>query len=258
MLATRSEQFQREESARKLQLYENQFERDMAHFRRSKEEQEQELWKSIETGDGKGGAGGGGGGTISQIDTLDTVRPVVTKTLSLPGSGKKPAMPPTLSKIQLAAVPSSILSVRAASATGVLDDTNQPVLTVGGLDQDEDRREKEDLDKFLGSASENGDSSSEDMQESEMDSDEDEDDEDDEEEEEEEEDSSSGDDALGPIEMARKARASATSSSSGSKASEVSWAKGRQGFKNSNAMGSTISLFSTLAKHPSTTSISRP
>ncbi|KFH68331.1 hypothetical protein MVEG_05149 [Podila verticillata NRRL 6337] len=260
MLATRSVQFQREESARKLQLYENQFERDMAHFRQSKEEQEQELWKSIETGDGKGGADGDGerGGSISQIDTLETMRPVVTKTLSLPGPGKRPAMPPTLSKIQLAAVPSSILSVRATSSTGVLDDTSQPMLTVGGIDQDEDRREKEDLDKFLGSASENGDNS-EDMQESEMDSDEDEDDEDDDdEEEEEEEDSSSGDDALDPIEMARKARASATSSSSGSKASEVSWAKGRPGFKNSNAMGSTISLFSTLAKHPSTTSISRP
>lgn len=257
MLATRSKQFQREESARKLQLYENQFERDMAHFRRSKEEQEQELWKSIEVGDGKGGEGRGGG-TISRIDTLDSVKSVVTKTLSLPGSGERSAMPPTLSKIQLAAVPSSILSVRAASATGVLNDTDQPMLTVGGVDQDEDRREKEDLDKFLGSASENGDSSSEDMQESEMNSDEDEDYEEDDNDEEEEEDSSSDDDALDPIEMARKARASATSSSSGSKASEASWAKGRPGFKNPNAMGSTISLFSTLAKHPSTTSISRP
>lgn len=252
MLATRSEQFQREESARKLQQYENQFERDMAHFRRSKEEQEQELWKAIdESGDGKGG-----GSSMSRAgDTLGNVKQVSSKTLSLSGTGKRPAMPPTISKIQLAAVPSSILSVRAAAATaGVLDDTDQPALFVGGVDQDEDRRDKEDLDKFLGSASEN-DSSSEDIQESDMGSDEDEEDDDDEEE---EDDSSSEDDALDPIEMARKARASATSSSSGSKASEASWAKSRPGFKNPNAMGSTISLFSTLAKHPSTTSISRP
>ncbi|KAG0326430.1 hypothetical protein BG000_001413 [Podila horticola] len=251
MLATRSEQFQREESVRKLQQYENQFERDMAHFRRSKEEQEQELWKAIdESGDGKGG-----GSSISRAgDTLGNVRRASSKTLSLSDTGKRPAMPPTISKIQLAAVPSSILSVRAAAATaGVLDDTDQPALLVGGVDQDEDRRDKEDLDKFLGSASEN-DSSSEDIQESDMGSDEDEEDDDDEE----EEGSSSEDDALDPIEMARKARASATSSSSGSKASEASWAKSRPGFKNPNAMGSTISLFSTLAKHPSTTSISRP
>ncbi|KAG0019767.1 hypothetical protein BGZ82_011793 [Podila clonocystis] len=247
MLATRSEQFQREESARKLQLYENQFERDMAHFRRSKEEQEQELWKTIEeAGDGTEGGG------ISR--TIDTDNVTSSKMLSLPTTGKRPAMPPTTTKIQLAAVPNSILSVRAASATtGVLDDMNQPVLTVGGVDQDEERREKEDLDKFLGSASENGDSSIEDIQESEMDSDDEDEDEDDEEEVE----SSSEDDTMDPIEMARKARASAASSSSGSKASETSWAS-RPGFKNPNAMGSTISLFSTLAKHPSTTSISRP
>ncbi|KAF9325685.1 hypothetical protein BG006_010839, partial [Podila minutissima] len=221
MLATRSEQFQREESARKLQLYENQFERDMAHFRRSKEEQEQELWKSIE----ESSDGTEGGGTVSWTsDTLDNVRAASSKTLSLSTTGKRPTMPPTTTKIQLAAVPSSILSVRAASAaTGILDGMDQPVLTVGGVDQDEERREKEDLDKFLGSASENDDNSSEDIQESEMDSDEDDDDEDDDDEE--EVDSSSEDDTMDPIEMARKARASAASSSSGSKASEASWAK---------------------------------
>lgn len=256
MLAKRSEQFQREESARKLQLYENQFERDMAHFRRSKEEQEQELWKSIE----ESGDVTKGGATISRTtDTLDNVRAASSNTLSLLTTGKRPAMPPTTTKIRLAAVPSSILSVRAASATtGILDGMDQPVLTVGGVDQDEERREKEDLDKFLGSASENDDSSSEDIQESEMDSDEDNDDDEDDDDEG-EVDSSSEDDTMDPIEMARKARASAaSSSSSGSKASEASWAKGRPGFKNSNAMGSTISLFSTLAQHPSTTSISRP
>ncbi|KAG0017130.1 hypothetical protein BGZ81_010905 [Podila clonocystis] len=248
MLAKRSEQFQREESARKLQLYENQFERDMAHFRRSKEEQEQELWKSIEeTGDGTEG------GSISR--TIDTDNVTSSKMLSLQTTGKRPAMPPTTTKIQRAVVPNSILSVRASSATtGVLDDMNQPVLTVGGVDQDEERREKEDLDKFLGSASENGDSSSEDIQDSDMDSDDEDEDEDVDEEEVE---SSSEDDTMDPIEMARKARASAASSSSGSKASEASWAS-RPGFKNPNALGSTISLFSTLAKHPSTTSISRP
>ncbi|KAG0088072.1 hypothetical protein BGZ93_010579, partial [Podila epicladia] len=181
MLATRSEQFQREESVRKLQLYENQFERDMAHFRRSKKEQEQELWKSIE----ESGDGAEGGVTISRTtDTLDNVRAASSKTLSLSTTRKRSAMPPTTTKIQLAAVPSSIISVRAASATaGVLDGMDQPVLTVGGVDQDEERREKEDLDKFLGSASENDNSSSEDIQESDMDSDEDDEDDDDDDEE---------------------------------------------------------------------------
>ncbi|KAG0042539.1 hypothetical protein BGZ83_000348 [Gryganskiella cystojenkinii] len=45
MLSTRSEQFQKEEAVRKLRLYQNQFDSDMAHFRRTQEEKEHELWK---------------------------------------------------------------------------------------------------------------------------------------------------------------------------------------------------------------------
>ncbi|GJJ68760.1 hypothetical protein EMPS_01106 [Entomortierella parvispora] len=49
LLSTRSEQFQKEEAARKLKQYQNQFESDMAHFRRTQEEKEQELlWKAAQ------------------------------------------------------------------------------------------------------------------------------------------------------------------------------------------------------------------
>ncbi|KAF9399446.1 hypothetical protein BGZ94_005724, partial [Podila epigama] len=302
-LATRSEQFQREESARKLQHYESQFERDMAQFLQAKREQEHEHWRALEENEQTTGHVSPGG-VQQQRQRQDQ------------------AMPPTLAAIQPAAVPSSILMVRASSSEpkskttqsatthltssststtesirvhtrtiGVLDLPDEPVLSVGGLDQDEDQREKEDLDKFLGSASEDeqkrDDEEEEDEDEEEDDEDEGEDDNDDDEEnisnsygsdssdeeetsEDEEEEDGHDESMMDPIERARKARAAAaaagafSSSSSSSlsttsKASERVLARdGPTGFKkNSAAMGSTISLFSTLAKHPSSVSISR-
>ncbi|KAF9927302.1 hypothetical protein BGZ65_006853, partial [Modicella reniformis] len=175
LLSTRSKQFQKEESARKLQLYQNQFQTDMAKYRRTQEEKKQELWN------------------ISELEN---------ETLAVP-------------------------------------------ITVLMAQKEEERKQQEDLDRFLGPASDNdsNEGAEEDNMEDDDDEDEDEDDDDDDDDDEDEE---SSEDDLDPIAKARKARVAAAAAAAAAATIPRS------------STGSTISAFSALANHPSTTSLSKP
>ncbi|KAG0003291.1 hypothetical protein BGZ79_001201 [Entomortierella chlamydospora] len=227
LLSTRSEQFQKEEAARKLRLYQNQFETDMERFRRTQEERNQDLWRIAEAE----------AGIVTMESPLDRIG---LSNKADPATGVLSNVSGTNSKIPLTVVD------LMAGHPAVLNEQ-----------EEEERREKEDLDNFLGPATES-DSKEEDEDEDEeeeeeeerdvlgdedIDEDDDEDSEEDEEDEDEEDDS---EDDLDPIAKARKSRAQAAA------------AAARLNQSKSNTIGSTISAFSALSSHPSTTSLSRP
>ncbi|KAF9349726.1 hypothetical protein BGX34_001632 [Mortierella sp. NVP85] len=202
LLSTRSKQFQKEEAARKLLLYQNQFDTDMAHYRKTQDEREQELWKIAESETNTlGGELHSGTGNRRRGSAIP----------SSPSSSSLAQDAPRIhSETGPVAIPTAVLVFR----------------------KEEERREQEDLDRFLGPPSES------DSKEEDNDDDQDEDDDDSEEDEDEDEESSEDD--LDPIAMARKARA----------------AEAMAAAKKSSA-GTTISAFSALANHPSTTSLSK-
>ncbi|KAG0220858.1 hypothetical protein BGX31_010458 [Mortierella sp. GBA43] len=208
LLSSRSKEFQKEEAARKLRLYQNQFETDMAQYRKTQEEKKHELWK------------------IAESELLDpsssSSRERRGSRSNLVGSSPIPSSSSTSSLVQdgprihypemdlLTPVPAAVLIAQ----------------------EEDERREQEDLDRFLGPASDN------DSKEDAEDSEEDEDDDDEEEEDEDDEDEESSEDDLDPIAMARKAQSAAAAAKRSS-------------------TGGTISAFSALANHPSTTSLTK-
>ncbi|KAF9537583.1 hypothetical protein EC957_007950 [Mortierella hygrophila] len=243
LLSMRSEQFQKEEAARKLRLYQNQFETDMAQFRRTQEERQQDLWKLAEA-------------------EIDPESVEVIKTLGATHQDLESAS----SKRDSASTQATTLAARTATTAAALrrlklgdDEVSKAVLAnpsslLGYQDdyEDDELREKEDLDRFLGPATESDskeddgdDAEEEDESESEVgESPSDEEEEDTGEEEENEETSEDDDEDLDPIEKARRARAAVAAAAAG---------------KNSKAAtGSTISAFSALAKYSSTTSLIKP
>ncbi|KAG0312947.1 hypothetical protein BGZ99_009194 [Dissophora globulifera] len=218
LLSLRSEQYQKEEAARKLLQYQNQFETDMAHFRRTQEEQVQELWKIAEA-DGATAAIVAGEASGS----LNNQR----------ATSSSPA-------------PGTPLARRSGVQGGTLIHPEADRRAI----EDEEAREKEDLDQFLGPATESDSREDDNGDDQSVDEDDDENDvgdESEEEEEEEEEETSEDeeDDDLDPIAKARKARAAAAAAA----AASVSTA---------GSTGSTISAFSALANQLSTTSLPRP
>ncbi|KAF9149178.1 hypothetical protein BG015_009040 [Linnemannia schmuckeri] len=245
LLSTRSEQFQKEEAARKLRLYQNQFETDMAQFRRTQEERQQDLWKLAE----------------ADPDSVGVV--VVEGSVVQQDSGS------ASSKRNIGSTQATTLAVRTATTAAALrrlrlgdDEVSKALLAnpsslLGYQDdyEDEKLREKEDLDRFLGPATESdskeGDDDVEEEEEDESEigespsNEEEEDGEDTSEEEEEDEETSEDDDDLDPLEKARRARAAAAAVAAGNN-SKVA------------ATGSTISAFSALAKYSSTTSLINP
>ncbi|KAG9072490.1 hypothetical protein KI688_000261 [Linnemannia hyalina] len=243
LLSMRSEQFQKEEAARKLRLYQNQFETDMAQFRRTQEERQQDLWKLAE----------------AEID-LESVE--VVKTLGANHQDLESAS----SRRDFVSTQATTLAARTATTAAALrrpklgeDEISKAVLAnpsslLGYQDDygDDEMREREDLDRFLGPATESdskeddGDDAEEGGEsESEIgESPSDEEEDDTGEEEENEETSEDDDEDLDPIEKARRARAAVAAAAAG---------------KNSKpATGSTISAFSALAKYSSTTSLIKP
>ena len=242
LLSTRSEQFQKEEAARKLRLYQNQFETDMAQFRRIQEERQQDLWKLAE----------------AEFDP-DSVE--VAATLGSTHQDLESAS----SKYDLGSTHATTLAAKAATTAAALrrlklgdDEVSKAVLAnpsslLGYQDdyEDDKLREKEDLDRFLGPATESDskeddgdDAEEEDESEGEVGESPSDEEEEDTSEEEEDEETSEDDEDLDPIEKARRARAAVVAAAAG---------------KNSKAAaGSTISAFSALAKHSSTTSLIKP
>ncbi|KAF9357732.1 hypothetical protein BGX26_003208 [Mortierella sp. AD094] len=227
LLSTRSEQFQKEEAARKLRLYQNQFETDMERFRRTQEEKEQDLWKIAEAE----------AGTVKLESPTNRIGHSNKADLA---TGVMSSVSGANSKVPLAA------AGLIAGYTAVLDEQ-----------EEEERREKEDLDSFLGPATESDSKEEEDEDEDEDEDEEerdvlddediDEDEDEDSEEDEEDEDDDS-EDGLDPIAKARKARALVAAAAAAAKLNQ----------SKSNTTGSTISAFSALSSHPSTTSLSRP
>ncbi|KAF9173086.1 hypothetical protein BGX20_004110, partial [Mortierella sp. AD010] len=229
LLSTRSEQFQKEEAARKLRLYQNQFETDMEKFRRTQEEKNQDLWRIAEAE----------AGIVTMESPLDRIG---LSNKADPATGVLSNVGGTNSKTSFTVVD------LMASHPAVLNEQ-----------EEEKRREKEDLDNFLGPATES-DSKEEDEDEEEDEEEEEEeerdvlgdedideeDDEDSEEDEEDEDEEDDSEDDLDPIAKARKSRAQAAAA-----AAKLSQSK-------SNTIGSTISAFSALSSHPSTASLSRP
>ncbi|KAG0289222.1 hypothetical protein BGZ96_007172 [Linnemannia gamsii] len=258
LLSTRSEQFQKEEAARKLRLYQNQFETDMAQFRRTQEERQQDLWK------------------LAEIEAeADPDAPAI---VTVEGSGARQDTSSVSSRSELD--PSSAtatLATRAATTAAALrrlrlgdDDVSKAVLAnpsslLGYQEdyEDEELKEKEDLDRFLGPATESDskeDDEDDDVEEDESDvgespSDEDEEEgtsEEEEEEEDDDEETSEDDDDLDPIEKARRARTAAAAAA----AAAAATAGGNS--NKATVTGSTISAFSALAKYSSTTSLINP
>ncbi|KAK3825855.1 MAG: hypothetical protein J3Q66DRAFT_328744 [Benniella sp.] len=212
LLSTRSKQFQKEEAARKLRLYQNQFDTDMAHYRKTQDEREQELWKiaEAETNTTLGEELHGGTGNRRRGSAIP----------SSPSSSSLTQDAPRIhSETGSLAVPTAVLVSR----------------------KEEERRELEDLDRFLGPASESDSKEEDNDDDQDEDEDEDEDEDDEDSDEDEDEDEESSEDDLDPIAMARKARA----------AEAMAAAK-------RSSTGTTISAFSALANHPSTTSLSKP
>ncbi|KAF9276750.1 hypothetical protein BGZ68_009775 [Mortierella alpina] len=229
MLSTRSEQFQKEEAARKLHQYQNQFQTDMERFRRTQEERQQELlWRH-------------------RAETPETT------TLVDPAGASH------------GIIPSSGLASRNGSKKKILRVPQEtfPVALLASEDvhEEEQRREKEDLDQFLGPATES-DSKDDDDDNGDGSDDDDDDDDDDvddgtenetevsedgTEEEDEDEDEDTSDDDLDPIAKARKARAMAAAAAQQSGGAKIP------------GSGSTISAFSALGRHvsPSTLSLSK-
>ncbi|KAF9953568.1 hypothetical protein BGZ72_005321 [Mortierella alpina] len=232
MLSTRSEQFQKEEAARKLHQYQNQFQTDMERFRRIQEEKQQELaWRH------------GAETTETLVDPLTRASPGISSSGSAAHKGS--------SKKNILKVPQETFPIA--------------LLAPETVQEEEQRREKEDLDQFLGPATESDandegeDGSDEDDDNSDSDKDdhakdgtedetelsedgteEDDDDDDDEDEDE-------SDDDLDPIAKARKARAIAAAAAQ------------KSGGAKAPGLGSTISAFSALGRHasPSTLSLSK-
>ncbi|KAG0253597.1 hypothetical protein BG011_006292 [Mortierella polycephala] len=237
MLSTRSEQFQKEESARKLRQYQSQFQTDMEKFRRIQQEREQELWKVAEV-EAEADAE-----AASESKTPENMSARIPSTNTHTGTG--------------------IISTTTAFVS-VMDGHKQPTESVqqtkllNGIsvydDEEEDQlREQEDLDRFLGSATESvgGDEGEEEEEEDDDDDEELSDDEseelDDEDDDEEEEDSSEDD--LDPIAKARKARAAAAA------VAAAAAAETRSGALQGASAGSTISTFSALVRNPSAMSL---
>ncbi|KAI7831318.1 hypothetical protein BC939DRAFT_438208 [Gamsiella multidivaricata] len=127
LLSVRSEQFQKEEAKRKLRLYQNRFETDMAQFRKTQEEREQELWKIAEAqaeaeAAGHSNSRAGRTGLLSAIGGLS-----VLQSTAMDYSGARASMD--------------------TSGLGL------PAEALAAHD-DEELREKEDLNRFLGPATE--------------------------------------------------------------------------------------------------------
>jgi len=246
LLSTRSEQFQKEEAARKLHQYQNQFQTDMERFRRTQEEKQQAFLSSHRTAD-----------EFTQTTTRVVVEPSGEHGAhGIPHSGSAPP-PRNGSKNRILRVPEETFPV-ALLASEVL------------LHEEERRRDKEDLDQFLGPAAESDfKDDDEDDNDEKKDEDEDTEDEDtedgtedetelsedgtEEEEEEdddddEEEDEDASDEDLDPIANARKARAMAAAA-----------AQNNGGANKVTESGSTLSAFSALGRHasPSTVSLSK-
>ncbi|KAF8952888.1 hypothetical protein BGZ46_003344, partial [Entomortierella lignicola] len=213
LLSNRSQQFQKEEAARKLKLYQNKFQTDMETFRRIQEEKVQDLWKIA-------------------AETEDDTREAKIKNPLNHNTTAHPSNPETV----IGNTPLAATDLIAVHAVVIKEQ------------EEEKRREKEDLDDFLGPATESDTLGDEDKEESEEDDekeddileDEDIDEDEDSEDEDEEEEESESEDDLDPIARARKARALAAASRA-----------------KDNAIGSTISAFSALS-NPSTTSVSKP
>lgn len=242
LLSKRSDQFQKEEAARKLRLYQNQFETDMAQFRRTQEERQQDLWKLAEA--------------ENDPDSVKAVEPL---------GGTHQDLESASSKRDLGSTQATTLAARTATTAAALrrlklgdDEVSKAVLAnpsslLGYQDdyEDEELREKEDLDRFLGPATESDskesdgdDAEEEDESESEVGESPSDEEEESTSEEEEDEETSEDDEDLDPIEKARRARAAVAAAAAG---------------KNSKAAtGSTISAFSALAKYSSTTSLINP
>lgn len=244
LLSKRSDQFQKEEAARKLRLYQNQFETDMERFRRTQEERQQDLWKLAEAENDPD--------SVEVIETL---------------GGTQQDLESALSKQRdLGSTQATTLAARTATTAAALrrlrlgdDEVSKAVLAnpsslLGYQDdyEDEELREKEDLDRFLGPATESDskegdgdDAEEEDESESEVGESPSDEEEDTSEEEEEDEETSEEDEDLDPIEKARRARAAVAAAAATGKNSKA-------------ATGSTISAFSALAKYSSTTSLINP
>ncbi|KAF9950174.1 hypothetical protein BGZ70_001478 [Mortierella alpina] len=253
LLSTRSEQFQKEEAARKLHQYQNQFQTDMERFRRTQEEQQQALLsRPPRTADDDEI-------TPTTTTTTTTTRFVVEssgeRAHGRPHSGSAP--PRNGSKSRILRVPEETFPV-ALLASEVLH-------------EEEQRRDKEDLDQFLGPATDS-DSKDDDEDDSEDDEDDNEDDDDEDEgaeevgienetelsddgtEEEDEddddddgqEDEDASDEDLDPIAKARKARAMAAAA-----------AQNSGGTNQVTGSGSTISAFSALGRHASPSTVSK-
>ncbi|KAG0206480.1 hypothetical protein BGX28_002063 [Mortierella sp. GBA30] len=231
ILSTRSEQFQKEEAARKLRLYQNKFETDMERFRRNQEEKEQELWKKAE-----------------EIEAVSEVKAWLV-------APRPPPQPSTISP-EVFSIPSGPKRLQRENETSL-----ETVFASEILQEEVDLlREKEDLDRFLGPAIESDskeagidfensdrieDESDDGMPLSEEEDDDDdvgEEEEEEEEEEDDDEDTTTDDEMMDPIAKARKARIDAAAAQhSGSKIV---------------ASGSTISAFSALGKHASASTAS--
>ncbi|KAF9575350.1 hypothetical protein EC968_003401 [Mortierella alpina] len=255
MLSTRSEQFQKEEAARKLHQYQNQFQTDMERFRRTQEEKQQELLSRLGTVENSettttlvdpAGGGGGGGGRGRRKGGIVHGKP-------FSGSPSRNGPKKTILRVPQETFPVALLA-------------SEVVL------EEEQLRDKEDLDQFLGPATESDSKDDEDDDKEDEDDDEDEDedaedgtedetelsddgteeedddDDDDDgedEEDEEDEDASDEDDDLDPIAKARKARAMAAAA-----------AQNSDGASHVVGSGSTISAFSALGRHAGASTLS--
>lgn len=243
LLSTRSKQFQKEEAARKLRLYQNQFETDMEQFRRIQEERQQDLWKLAEV--------------ENDPDSVEVVETLGTTHQDLESASSRRDLGSTTQATTLAARTATTAAALRRLKLGD-DEVSKAVLAnpsslLGYQDdyEDEDLREKEDLDRFLGPATESDskeddgdDAEEEDESESEVGESPSDEEEEDTSEEEEDEETSEDDEYLDPIEKARRARAAVAAAAAG---------------KNGKAAtGSTISAFSALAKYSSTTSLINP
>ncbi|KAK3843612.1 MAG: hypothetical protein J3R72DRAFT_106041 [Linnemannia gamsii] len=247
LLSTRSEQFQKEEAARKLRLYQNQFETDMAQFRRTQEEKEQDLWKLAEADadSGDGIAKELSAGRQESPTSASGPVPMAT-TLAATAAAATTA---ALRRLQLGIGSSGKPS--ASTVSLVNPSTSSTLLAYRDDYEVEEQREKEDLDLFLGPATESDSKEYGDMEEDEEESEsevgESPSDEEETSEEEDEESSDEDDDDLDPIEKARRARATAAAAAAASAQPETK-----------KSSGSTISAFSALAKYSSTTSLINP
>ena len=300
MLSVRSEQFQKEEAVRKLKLYQNQFESDMAHFRRTQEEKEQELlWKAAQQDPALQDQLRDMFATPKGSEDLNTTSDGPAASSSSSSSATKSrdeflfgARIPSSAAVYATAskLLSSLESARRGQGTNFeasssfeasaplrspMPRTREPSTSLLALEDTEDWKDKEDLDNFLGPATEENevktdlrpaqrlaqdDDEEEEKEKKETiilqdveyedeapevthgdDGAEEEEDEDEETTEEEssgEEEDEEEEEDLDPIAKARQARAAAAAAAA---------AGGPK-----TPTGSTISAFSALAKHPST------